>query len=67
MKLTVPYMLIVLGLLAGCAAPSEPMTLSCNDSQMLCYRGNTIDRGATLEHYGVQGQYAIHENQFGGF
>jgi hypothetical protein len=51
-------------LLAGCAAPAEPLTLECFDSQLLCYRGHSIDRRATRDHYGVEGQQAINRNEF---
>ncbi|MCB1714086.1 MAG: hypothetical protein KDK04_02155 [Candidatus Competibacteraceae bacterium] len=57
-----PWALMVL--LAGCAAPAEPLTLECFDSQLLCYRGHSIDRRATRDHYGVEGQQAINRNEF---
>lgn len=68
MKFTAPSIWILPGvltvLLTGCAVPAEPLPLECYDSQLLCYRGHSIDRRATRDHYGVEGQHAINRNEF---
>jgi len=51
-------------LAAGCAVPTQSLPVECFDTQLICYRGNTIDRRATRDRYGVEGQHAINRNEF---
>ena len=48
----------------GCALPPPRGEVVCYDDRSLCYRDHVIDRRATRDRYGVEGQHSINRDNF---
>lgn len=64
MKVLLPLLLLSYLLAACTSTPYTALPVSCNEYEMICYRGATIDPLATRERYGIHGQHAIHYKEF---
>lgn len=55
-----PILLVLL--LGACnTPPRESLPLNCDAAKKLCYRGATLDRGATRERFGAAGDVALNQ------
>ncbi len=53
--------LVLIAMLAACASV-EPLPITCDERQMLCYRGFVIDRSATRSRFGAAGDVRINQD-----
>jgi hypothetical protein len=53
---------VLLGVLLSACAGQEPLPVTCNEAQMICYRGYVIDSAATRDRFGIPGLIRIKQD-----